>query len=61
MFGGTKDFNPIVIVFAPFCWPRRFRFYRAFRSFKHGHPDEVNKLRREVFALLDKLVPPDRA
>lgn len=60
-FGGTEDFNPIAIVFEPLCRPRRFRFYRAFRSFKHGHPDAVNKLRRELFALLDKLAPPDAA
>lgn len=58
VFGGTRDFNPIAIVFEPLLWPRRFRFYRAFRSFKHGRPEEVETLRLEFFRLLDTLAPP---
>jgi hypothetical protein len=53
VFGGTRDFNPIAIVFEPLQWPRRFRFYKAFRSFKHGRPEEVERLRQEFFRLLD--------
>jgi hypothetical protein len=56
-FGGTRDFNPLAIVFQPLTWPRRFRFYRAFHAFKHGRPEEVERIRRELFELLDELAP----
>jgi hypothetical protein len=59
-FAGTRDFNPSAIVFEPFAWPRRFRFCRAFHAFKHGRPDEVEKIRRDFFKLLDELAPPTR-
>ena len=60
-FAGTREFNPIVIVFEPLLWPRRFRFYRAFQSFKHGRPEEVDTLRLELLRLLNKLVKPTEA
>ena len=56
-FGGTREFNPLAIVFQPLTWPRRFRFYKAFKTFKHGHPEEAEKMRRELFNLLDDLAP----
>jgi hypothetical protein len=43
LFGG-RDFNPLAIVFQPLTWPRRFPFYRAFQAFKHGHPEEVERI-----------------
>jgi hypothetical protein len=55
LFGGTSAFNPIAIVFAPFRWPRRCRFYRAFRSFKHGRPEEVDALRKALLQLVNDL------
>jgi len=55
VFGGSRDFNPIAIVFQPLLWPRRFRFYKAFRSFKHGRTEDVDELCREFFRLLDSL------
>ena len=58
VFAGTRDFNPIAIVFQPLLWPRRFRFFQAFRSFKHGRPEDVERLRLEFFRLLDTLAPP---
>ena len=61
VFGGSREFNPMAIVFEPLLWPRRFRFYKAFRSFKHGHPEDVEKLRLEFFRLLDGLAPPTAA
>ncbi|GAB5407584.1 MAG: hypothetical protein Aurels2KO_58150 [Aureliella sp.] len=38
-FGGSREFNPIVLVFKPFHWTRTFRFWQAFRAYKHGKPD----------------------
>ena len=61
VFGGTRDFNPIAIVFQPLAWPRRFRFYKAFRSFKHGWAEDVEELCRGFFALLDSLARPTAA
>jgi hypothetical protein len=58
VFAGSREYNPIAIVFAPLSWPRQFRFYDAFRAFKHGKPAEVERLRQELLALLDQLAPP---
>jgi hypothetical protein len=60
MFGGSREFNPMAIVFKPLLWPRRFRFYKAFRSFKRGRPDEVEALRLEFFGVLDALARPTK-
>jgi hypothetical protein len=56
-FGGTREFNPLAIVFQPLTWPRRFRFYSPFKAFKHGRPQEVEEMRRELLELLDRLAP----
>jgi hypothetical protein len=56
-FAGSREFNPLAIVFRPFARPRRFRFYRPFQAFKHGHPQEVQKMRRDFLDLLDGLTP----
>lgn len=37
-FGGSREFNPMVLVFKPFHWTRTFRFWQAFRANKHGKP-----------------------
>jgi hypothetical protein len=58
IFGGSREFNPLAIVFEPLRWPRRFRFYKAFRSFKHGRPEQVDQLCLEFFRLLDALARP---
>ena len=54
MFAGSREFNPLAIVFRPFSWPRRFRFYGPFQAFKHGRAGEVEDLRRRF---LDELGP----
>ena len=56
-FAGTREFNPLAIVFQPLAWPRRFRFYGPFQAFKHGRPHEVEHMRRELLNLLDDLAP----
>jgi hypothetical protein len=59
-FGGTRNFNPLAIVFVPFRWPRRFCFYPAFHAFKRGRPEEVERIRHEFLQVLDELAPPKR-
>ena len=61
VFAGTREFNPIAIVFEPLRWPRRFRFYRAFQSVKHGQRDEVEMVRAELLRLLNELATPTAA
>jgi hypothetical protein len=43
------------VVFRPLAWPRRFRFYRPFQAFKHGRPQEVEEMRRNLLEMLDAL------
>lgn len=51
-FGGSREYNPIAVVFRPFRLARVFRFYKPFREFKHGKPEAVAALREELVALL---------
>ena len=61
VFGGTREFNPLAIVFQPLAWPRRFRFFNPFQAFKHGRPQEVEDMRREFLGVLDGLAPPAKS
>jgi hypothetical protein len=58
-FAGTREFNPVAIVFEPLVWPRRFRFYGPFQAFKHGRPQEVEDMRIQLLEMLDRLAPPN--
>jgi hypothetical protein len=40
-FGGTREFNPIGLVFERFALVRRYRFWKPFRELKHGHPEAL--------------------
>ena len=56
-FAGSRDFNPIAMVFKPFRWVESFRFYRPFKDYKHGRPEEVEVLRDELLRSLGALPP----
>jgi protein-S-isoprenylcysteine O-methyltransferase Ste14 len=51
-FGGVREFNPMAIVFRPFRRPKTFRFYQAFKDYKHEKSQPLKKLEREFFGLL---------
>jgi len=51
-FGGTREFNPLAVVFRPFRRARVFRFWRPFRDWKHGRPQALEQLEAELFACL---------
>lgn len=55
-FGGNLNFNPMVIVFRPGRFRRVFRFWGPFRDFKHGKPQEVERMKNELMGSL----PPAR-
>jgi|SRR5215469_5483575 len=43
--GGRQNFNPIVALFRPFRRPTVFRFYSAFKDWKHGQTETVEQQR----------------
>jgi hypothetical protein len=49
IYAGSGEYNPIAIVIRPPRTPRRFRFWRAFRDFKHGKPAKLQQVEREFF------------
>jgi hypothetical protein len=51
-FGGGGDFNPLVVLFQPFRLARVFRFWSAFKDWKHGYKEPVERLRQELIAIL---------
>ncbi len=51
-FGGDRNFNPLVVHFRPFRRARTFRFWSAFKDWKHGHREHVEILHRELASVL---------
>ena len=51
-FGGAGEFNPLVMVFQPLRLARVFRFWSAFKDWKRGYKEPVERLRQELFASL---------
>lgn len=47
-FGGHRNFNPMGMVFRPFHFVRTYRFFEAFKEFKHGDTRNVEKLKKEL-------------
>ena len=58
-FGGYRNFNPIAIVFRRFHLVKRYRFFEAFKDFKHGNPKRVEEIRDRLFADIE-IAPPIR-
>lgn len=48
-FGGYRNFNPIGMVFRPFRFVKTYRFFEAFKDFKHGDSSKIDKLKKELF------------
>jgi hypothetical protein len=51
-FGGYRNFNPMGIVFRPFCFVKTYRFFEAFKEFKRGDSKKVEEMKRELFETL---------
>lgn len=49
LFGGSSEFNPLVVVFRPFRWTRTFRFWKPFRDYKHGKTTNLEELESKLF------------
>lgn len=52
-YGGNQSFNPIAIVFRPFRFHREFRFYEAFKDFKHGKIIRLENMKAEFFKAIE--------
>lgn len=48
-FGGFRNFNPMGMVFRPFRLVKTYRFFEAFKEFKHDDSKTVEKLKKELF------------
>ncbi|MBL8099103.1 MAG: hypothetical protein JNK81_07960 [Anaerolineales bacterium] len=51
-FGGSRNFNPLAIIFKPFRFNREFRFYEAFKEYKHGKTEKLEKIKKEFFDMI---------
>jgi hypothetical protein len=51
-FGGTRDFNPLVLLFRPLQRASVFRFWPAFNEWKRGYREPVERLRQELLSAL---------
>lgn len=51
-FAGDREFNPIVILFRPFRRARVFRFWSAFKDWKRGDREPVERLRQQLLSAL---------
>jgi hypothetical protein len=47
-FSGHKAFNPLIVVFRPFRLAQKFRFWPAFREWKQGNKQAVERLKLEI-------------
>jgi hypothetical protein len=48
-FGGYRNFNPMAIVLHPLRLVKTYRFFEAFRKFKHGNTADVEKIKTSLF------------
>lgn len=51
-FGGAREFNPLLVVFRPLRRARVFRFWEAFKDWKRGYTEPVERLRQDIAAVL---------
>lgn len=49
LYGESQNFNPMAIVFRSFRFHKEFRFYEAFKDFKHGKAENLEKIRLDFF------------
>ena len=51
-FGGVRNFNPLAVVIRPLAWGETFRFWLAFRDYKHGKPQKLAEVQAAFFKAL---------
>ncbi|MCA9215078.1 MAG: hypothetical protein KDB27_18545 [Planctomycetales bacterium] len=53
-FGGSREFNPLIVVFRPFRWAKTYRFWKPFKDYKHGKAERLHALETELFRELSR-------
>lgn len=53
-FGGYRAFNPMAVILKPLHRAKVFRFYEAFKNYKHGNVETLTKLETDFFEALKK-------
>jgi hypothetical protein len=48
-FGGSREFNPMVVVFRPFHWAKTYRFWKPFKDYRHGEMEPLHTMEAELF------------
>jgi hypothetical protein len=56
-FGGSREFNPLAVVIQPLRRAKCFRFWKAFRDFKHGNLQALAKVESEFFEHVKRIAP----
>jgi hypothetical protein len=51
-FGGSREFNPMVVKFQPFRKARILRYWSAFQDWKRGYTEPVESLNRQLSSML---------
>ena len=51
-FGGAGDFNPLVLFFKPLRMASIYRFWSAFKDWKRGYKEPVERLTQALVASL---------
>jgi hypothetical protein len=52
----NEDFNPAVILLRTDRRPLLFRFYPAFKHAQFGHPEELQRMERQMFGVIDGVI-----
>lgn len=56
LFGRYREFNPLAVVFRPFRFSKKFRFWKPFKDFKHGKVEPLERMEKDFFALVDSII-----
>jgi hypothetical protein len=52
-YGGRREYNPLAVLVRPWRGPKVFRFWRAFRDFKHGKHESLRSLEAAFFKAIE--------
>ena len=54
-WGGERDYNPMAVIFPKFGKVRTIRFFQAFKDYKHGKKDLLERQEALLFELFNEL------
>jgi len=53
-FGGSCEFNSLIVVFQPFRWAKTYRFWKPFQDYKHGKTSTLDTMEKRLFQHLSR-------